>query len=783
MPSTVPPDPNADLLGAGDVVRADAPQAFLEPGTPVTIDNCEREPIHLPGAVQPHGAVLVADADQRIVNQVSANVGDFFPAGVDAVIGRSLDELLGVQAADGFALAPEAVGDGPIRPSRLILPSGQMVDAHSFRPAVGLIAVEIEPVANTLVDEPGSLTRVTRWSAALQAQPTTEAIAAVAARAMRELTGFHRVWAYRFEDDDHGVVIAEDCEPHLDRFLGLHFPESDIPRQARALYLQNPVRTIPDVAAIDAPLVPARNPSTDDWLDLSAGTLRAVSPMHVRYLANMGVGASMSVSLVVGGRLWGLLSAHHYGAPRRVPAVVRGECELLGIVVAMQLATGSELDRTRRGLEAQRSATRVLDAVAAADSLAAGLVAGRDDLLGLCDATGAIISVGGRRQLIGSTPAAAGAVRILEAVAGAGDALAVTDSLAQRHPALADLAEEASGAIAAQLASAPDDWIVWLRPESTREVTWGNRDKELVRREPGGELQLGQRESFERWVELVHGRSRPWHAAEIETVAGFRESLGALLVARRAQHAKTDAVLAAAQAEQDAFATAAAHDLREPVRGIEQFADFFLEDYATVLDDGAKAQVQTIMRLAGRMDSLLSSLMDYAHVADVPAERGRVYLPTVVAEVRELLAGRVSGDLQLDVQPAWVDGDQHGVRQLLFNLIWNAIKYSDGPPRIRVGTTTLAAAERGTERAPRTTARVPGPVVVAVRDEGIGIAPEHHEAIFEIFRRLHLDDEYGGGSGAGLALCKRIVARHGGTIWVDSTPGAGSTFYFTLAPA
>lgn len=774
---------------------------FLPPGQTVDLDNCAREPIHLPGSVQPHGALLVARTSDRIVVQTSANVGDLFDGGPDAVLGRTLDELLGERGAATVSAeaatttpgttpggaptttATATPGRGPsVQPARVVTPAGTALDTHRFTPADGLLAVEVEPADD---DEPGAMAaiaRVSRWTAELQGQPSIEALVGAAATALRELTGYDRVWAYRFEPDGHGVILAEDRRDDLESFLGLHFPEGDIPRQARDLYVRNPVRVIPDVAAQNAPLVPVENPEIQAWLDLSGGALRAVSPMHILYLTNMGVKASMSVSLVVDGKLWGLLSAHHYDGPRRVPVRTRAECELLGTLTSMQLADATELERTRHRLELEQATNRVLDAMAADESFADGMVADEEALLGVCRAAGAIVTVGRDRRLIGETPTGVDLDRLIASLADRPEDVIVTDALGTDDPTLDDLAGIASGVLAFAMSRRQGNWVIWLRPETVEEVTWANRDKELVRRDPAGTMELGERESFERWAEEVRGRSRAWHPAEVDAATTLRSALGALLITRTEALARLNEELERSNGELDSFAYAAAHDLREPVRGIEQFAGFFIEDHED-LDAEGRDQIDTILRLASRMDGLLESLLEYAQLGEAQTHREAIDLETIVDEVRELLAARLDETVTIDVKPGVVHGDAEGLRQLLLNLVWNASKYTDGDPRIEVGTCWLSDAPGADAHVRRSVIGDGEPVAVYVRDHGIGIHADHHDVIFELFRRLHGKDEFGGGVGAGLTLCRRIVERHGGAIWVDSSAGDGATFIFTLEPA
>lgn len=759
------------------------PLPLLPPGTPVDLDNCAREPIHLPGRIQSHGALVVArTSDLRIV-QTSANIADLVPDGVDGVLAMTLPELVGAEATERLATTALEPGGVAVRVDRVQLVGGPPADAHAFVPGPGLLGVDLERASEAPADAGRVVARVTRFGARLAAATTPDEIVDVAATALRELTGLDRTWAYRFEADGHGVVVAEEHAAHLEPFLGLHFPESDIPPQARDLYRRTGLRMIHDSGQADAPLVPLVNPETGEWLDLSESGLRAVSPMHVRYLQNMGVRTSMSVPLVVGGALWGLLSAHHYGAAADVPLRVRAECELLGVMTAMQLSAATELVHTQRRAELQRAVTTVIDGVGSDDAFIDGLVADEQALLAVVGAAGAIVTIAGEQRLVGATPPPGDVDRLLAVLTTRDEDLVVTDALGADEPSLADLAEVASGVVAFPLSRRQGNWIVWLRPETVSEVTWANRDKGLVRRDPDGTLDLGERESFARWAEEVRGRSTPWTTAELDAVRDLRTALGALLIARTERLARLNDELARSNDELDAFAYAAAHDLREPVRGVEQLAEFLLEDHGAGLGEDGRGKLERILRLADRMDGLLVSLLTYAELGEATWERTRVHLPAIVDEVRELLATSIADDTTITVEDCWVEGDEQGLRQVLQNLVWNALKYTDGPATIEIGTRGLSEVPSGVERVGRSFVGDHDPVTVFVRDQGIGIPPEHHEHVFDLFRRLHGKDEFGGGSGAGLALCRRIVERHGGRIWVESTPGEGATFWFTLSPA
>ena len=317
------------------------------------------------------------------------------------------------------------------------------------------MVVEIEPVPTAAPSLTAYQDEIARSVTILQAAPSIEQLLWRAARVVKGLAGFDRVWAYRFEPDDHGVIVAEERNEDLPAFLGLHYPASDIPPQARALFLQNRIRFIQDVNADAAPLEPVVNPLTGAWLDLSEGVLRAVSPMHIQYLKNMGATASMSIALFVDGRLWGLISAHHYDGPLLVPHEVRATCELIGIVASMQLQALEQLEASQARVQLGAHRSKVLDRVAASQ----GILDGLDDeaLLAVCNAQGAAVCIDGEQRRIGLTPAA------IEPPTG--PEITHTEAAAGELP----------GVLLAPLAHERGNYIAWFRPEYVHTVTGRTR--------------------------------------------------------------------------------------------------------------------------------------------------------------------------------------------------------------------------------------------------------------------------------------------------------------------
>ncbi|HEX8440487.1 GAF domain-containing sensor histidine kinase, partial [Archangium sp.] len=595
------------------------------------------------------------------------------------------------------------------------------------------------------------------------------------ADAVRSLTGFDRVMVYRFNAEWHGEVLAESLAQGVEGFLGRHFPASDIPAQARALYVRNTLRLISDARARPAPLVPAVLPSLGRPLDLSGAALRSVSPVHLEYLANMGVTASMSISLVKDGSLWGLITCHH-SAPRHLSASTRQACDVLARLLSLQL--GAE----ERGAEAEelvRRASlraRLMERLSqGASALPARLAQERDLLLALTSAGGAALLLGESPILVGATPPMSAVVELAFWLAERpfGSAF-FTERLAEVYPPAAAYADVASGLLAVRLDSSPNlpRYALWFRPEVARTVTWAGNPRKPVVREQGGTPRLHPRASFEAWQETVRGTSVPWTRVDLESAEGFRGGLVGVVL-------RQAAALARSNQELDAFGGTVAHELKEPLRGLQHYASFFLEDHGAALDAEARKQLEDMRWLAERTQGLLEGLFEYSRVGHVELAWGERDMQELVEDVLLSVASRLKEnrvEVRIPRRLPRVECDGVRIRQVLANLLINAAQYhQEGEPRwVEVGFHGPG------EPLSHPLRKRPEEYVFYVRDNGIGIPERFHEAIFEMFRRLHPARAYGGGSGAGLAIARRLTRLHGGELWVESAPGEGSTFFFTL---
>ena len=481
--------------------------------------GCADEPIRIPGAVQPHGALVAADGDGVVV---------LHSANAEALLGRP---VTGTAVGDLLDLA--AVEPG--------LPLRTTLDGRTFEVAVhrtdGLLVTEWEPLEEAHAAGEVWHRRLPLVLQHLQEAPDLQALCDALAREVRQLTGFDRVMVYRFDPEWNGEVVAEQRRDDLEPFLGLHYPASDIPAQARALYLRNWLRLIPDARYTPVPLVPERNPLDGRPLDLGASTLRSVSPVHLEYLANMGVVASMSVSLVDDGRLWGLIACHHYAGPHRPTPADRVAAEFLGRTASLLLRTQVDEGDAARVLDVAERSARLVEALGRTPRRpAAALVdAGVRDLV---PAGGAAVRLDGRLVLLGETPTADEVTALLEALP---DRTTATDAVLTLVPGGEHLVPTASGLLAVPLPGS--GWLVWFRPETLREVRWGGdpTKPELVDDRFGP--RLSPRTSFAAWTQQVRATSAPWRPHEVAAAEQLARHVADVASRRAAEESQVSAAL------------------------------------------------------------------------------------------------------------------------------------------------------------------------------------------------------------------------------------------------
>jgi len=472
------------------------------------LSNCEREQIHLAGSIQPHGALLVVSEPDYVIIQASANAATFL--NVSKALGTCLADLEGDLLLQILPHVNDVLHKMPIAVRcRIGTPTAEF-DGLLHRPPEGGLVIELEP-AGPMLDLYGPV------EAALQLIRTSSSLRGLCdetARIFRDLTGYDRVMVYRFDDDGHGEIFAEERRPELEAYLGNWYPASDIPQIARRLYERNRVRLLVDVEYSPVPLTPRMSPMTGRDLDMSLCSLRSMSPIHVQYLKNMGVCATLVISILVSGRLWGLIACHHY-VPRLVQFQVRAACELLAEAVATRIAALESFVQAQSELFVRRLEQRMVEAISREGDWKMALFDDSQSLLQPLGASGAALLFEDRILTVGEVPGSQ-QIRKIGAWLDAKPRAAVisTISLGLDDASFEPLIAVASGILATPVSNAAGEYLIWFRPERIRTVTWGGDPMKpvLTGEDPSD---LSPRRSFAQWHQLVEGTSEHWSAADL----------------------------------------------------------------------------------------------------------------------------------------------------------------------------------------------------------------------------------------------------------------------------
>ncbi|GLR47508.1 HWE histidine kinase domain-containing protein [Sphingomonas astaxanthinifaciens] len=585
--------------GAGTSADADDNTVSLDGMGVDAAALCAMEQIQFLGEIQPHGFLLQLSSDW-LLRRASDNVVDFFGRPSEALIGQSAADLLGRRCLHDIRSELQiSQGSSPHVLTEVTIPGrDQPLDLIIHREGESVI-VEGEPASAR--DDRLQL-NIQAMLAQVRDLTSLDTLTNLAVRHIRALTGYDRVMFYRFHADESGEVIAEVRRRDLDPYLGLHYPATDIPAQARALYLRNPIRQIADVDAVTVPVSP-RVGAGGDRIDLSLSTLRAVSPVHIQYLKNMGVTASMSLSIVVEGRLWGLISCHHQ-SPRSLPAPIQQSLAFYANILSMTIETVVRGRVVERQKAARDRHARMLSQVSTQN----GSI---DDLFGLLTelgeelgATGLATYVDGRLRLGGETPTERETLDLMRFLNGAAASrVYATHALSKSHPPAADYEANVAGILAIPVSRRPRDYVVFFRPELVSTVRWGGEPTKAVRRDETGTLRLTPRASFEEWREVVRLQSRHWSDIDCELAEGLRISLLEIMLQLTDQAEKRRK---SSNDQQDLLIAELNHRVRNILNLIIGLVRQCAEG-ATDIDDFAKDVNSRVHALSRAHDQLTSS--------------------------------------------------------------------------------------------------------------------------------------------------------------------------------
>ena len=621
---------------------------------------CDREPIHMPGAIQPHGMLLIVDPVEGVV---IGGAGDVAGLLGDAWLGGSIRLLIGEA---GLAVLRSTIA-GPV-----------VLGPTTDRPLSAVASregrfwlIELEPTAP---GEPGTddaLAWIEHGGEEFSRAADLDDLTARAATVFSRLTGFDRVMIYRFLDDDSGKVVAERHAADMDGFLNHHFPASDIPRQARALYVRNRVRVIPDAGYVPAPIL-GIDPALVD-ADLSNVGVRAVSPIHLQYLRNMGVAASASVSIVKDGMLWGLVACHHR-SPRGLSYLQRKTCELIAASFAQQVGAKEEAAEYRERLRLRTAEDALAQRLAQEydPNQLSPLIA--NDLRRLLQADGFVLQRGPMRYASGYVPADDAVADILQWVCAQGNILLHTASLEQRLPQAEAYRDLASGLLAITLSAEEPTVLMWFRAETLQTIQWAGNPHKAVGQTP--DQPLSPRASFAAWSEEIRGRARPWSPAEIE--ASHRLSRLFFDARQRRRIGELNRELTRAVTDKDALLAqqdTLIKEVNHRVQNSLQLVVAFLAMQANAEND------ETLTRHLNEAQRRLSAVALvhrrlYSDDTVTVIDLGR-YIEDLLAEMQSSMGDEWTGRLTMDLAPLLITADaavQIGL--VLVELVINAQKYA-----------------------------------------------------------------------------------------------------------
>lgn len=711
---------------------------------------CDRELIQFQGKIQPHGATLVIDKNSLAVKQASSTINQFFPLTAVQILGKSIQEL---QQYIPFSISFEHGSYQQIKSlaGDCYLISHQTAD-H--------ILLEFEPVLNyayssemIMADMLDSMSTSASVIQALEA----------AAQKVKMISGFHRVMVYMFHEDGHGEVVAEVADQGLDPYLGLHYPASDIPKQARELYKKNLVRLIADVNATDSMLEKKEADDTGASIDLSDSVLRSVSPTHIQYLKNMGVAASFSISIVSQGELWGLIACHHYTA-RHIDYRQRLHAKMVGQMLSSIVRYQVEEEKQQLHHYWRENTAGLVRQMRQFESIAEGVCTGSLDLLSINGAKGAALIYDGQITLVGQTPDRNFLKDLSEFLQTAPtNQVFQTNHLSSIYPAAGSVTLTASGMLCAPLSSDLKDCILWFKPELEQEIKWAGNPEKAVVLDPDGETRIEPRSSFAIFIQSLKGRSEKWATAELSNAYKLREEILLVIQEKTNQLKRLNEELKKAYEELDSFSYTISHDLKTPLATIYNFAELLLEEDPN-LDN--RLLTEKIKRNAERMQLMIKEVFRYTKLGREQISLQPIDMKTLLNQIREDLL-----DAYKDIHPEFqigetpeIYGDSTMISQVFSNLLGNALKYSSKTDKPLVQVTGSAEQDA---------------ILYTVVDNGIGMDPRHTGNLFNLFYRLPGASNYEG-TGLGLAIVKRIIEKHQGQLWFETEQNKGTRFYIRL---
>ena len=729
------------------------------------IINCDSEKIHLLGQIQSHGFLIVID-DLDIVRFHSDNISDFINITEASLIGKPLNYVENLIINSGKSdIISQLINIGRINKNLdQINPVAIDILGVAFFLIISVsgshILLEFEPAFSDLKSDVQKMLGKTITQ--MLADKKLQSLLHNAATQVKDVVHYDRVMVYRFNDDGHGEVVAEAKNTDLESWLGMHYPASDIPPQARELYKINLTRIIADVNSTPSKIITGK--ANKQPLDLSFSQLRAVSPMHIQYLKNMGVESSFSISLLNNDELWGLIACHNY-TPRFIDYKAREASKLIGQILSSTLTYRQDEDNLLLQNTFKFNLEALIKYLQKSTNIEQALTAEPITILDIVHASGAIVLFEKNIIKLGITPDDDSLEGLIDWLQNINKVqIYNTNNLSAAYPAAVSFKDVASGIMVLELSKELREYIIWFKKEKIQTINWGGNPAKIQEVLADGSIQLTPRKSFESWSQAVAGKSDKWDVEEIKSVTNLKdEILHAINVKAGAIRILNDR-LKEAYEELDTFSYTISHDLKNPITAIKSYAQLLALD--STMDNNTKKVVDRIEERVDKMNSMIDDILNYSRIGRLAITYKKVNAEKLFKQILsdvETEKVKYRSIISLGTLPN-LFGDPVMITQVFNNLLNNAIKYSQfsAAPEVFVEGKIFD-----------------NQIIYSIKDNGVGIATKNLEEIFGLFNRMENAKNIEG-SGVGLAIVKRIVEKHAGKIWAESELGKGTTFYVSF---
>ena len=729
------------------------------------LTNCDREPIHIPGKIQAHGFMIAVDKS-FVITHCSENIRQFLNTEAHTLLGQSLSNLENLFSTEGSSSFVKQLVDAgmTIKDFAPQNPYPVIIQQQTFNLVLSqskqLFILEFEPEYSDLQQELHNI-----LGASISDMLTDSALNQLLIKTaiqIKRIIGYDRVMIYRFHDDGHGEVVAEAHSEGVKPWMGQHYPASDIPAQARELYKINQVRLVSDV--YQEPSAVLALPSQVLPLDLTHVGLRAVSPIHIQYLKNMGTNSSFSISLIDNKELWGLVACHNY-SPRFINYKERHAAKLVGQILSSAISYRKYNEQDSRKSELRSKVDELIKRLSRDKTLEEALCGHEINMLHAVEATGAVLVYDKKIHRLGRTPGYTFIQALIEWLEEKKESfLYTTDRLPALFPKAMEEKAIASGLLAIRINPELKEYMLWFRKEVFHTIRWaGNQEKQITIDRNNIE-QIHPRNSFEVWSQTVQMTAVPWSEADIHSALRLREEVSFTTNRKATEVRLLNEKLKIAYDELDAFSYTISHDLKNPLSSIKGYAQILTRDEN--LDPKTRQMLDRILSGTGKMQGMIRDILSYSRVGQTKKDFSLLNMYKMLNEIKqELIAGADHSRLKILIEntPAFY-GNETMVMQVFSNLIGNAVKFSLKRPDPLV---IIQGEESESE------------ITYSIQDNGIGILPNETEKIFGLFTRSDEVADFEG-SGVGLAIVKKIMENHQGKIWVETKAGLGSCFYVSF---